>query len=73
MSIEGWASINGHQYSNMIFIKGIRMICLPSAQAGSLCHQIPWDRLTESQGKENFARGSMGYILSWFAWQGAMV
>ena len=28
MSIEGWASINGHQYYNMIFIKDIRMICL---------------------------------------------
>jgi hypothetical protein len=62
MSIEDWVSINGHQHSNMIFIKDIRMIYLryhfSSAQAGSLCHQIPWDRLTESQGKETFARGS---------------
>jgi hypothetical protein len=63
MRLEGWASINGHQYSDMIFIKGIRMICLryhfSSAQAGSLWHQISWDRLTESQGKETFARGSL--------------
>jgi hypothetical protein len=46
----------------MIFIKDSRMIYLryrlSAAQAGSLCHQIPWDRLTESQGKETFARGS---------------
>jgi hypothetical protein len=48
----------------MIFIKDIRMIYLryhlSAAQAGSLCYQIPWDRLTESQGKETFARGSTG-------------
>jgi len=46
----------------MIFFKDIRMIYLryhlSAAQAGSLCYQIPWDRLTESQGKETFARGS---------------
>jgi hypothetical protein len=64
MRIEGWASINGHQYSDMIFIKDIMMICLryhfSSAQAGSLCHQISWDRLTEYQGKETFARGFFG-------------
>jgi hypothetical protein len=46
MSIEGRASINGRQYSNMIFIKDIRMICLRyhllSAQAGK---PVPPDSL----------------------------
>jgi hypothetical protein len=63
MSSKDWVSINGHQYFNMTFIKDIRTIYLryqlSSAQAGSLCHQIPWFRLTESQGKETFARGSI--------------
>jgi hypothetical protein len=67
MSIKDWASINGHQHSNMIFIKDIMMIYLryhlSAAQAGSLCYQIPSDRLTESQGKETFARGSIGYSI----------
>jgi hypothetical protein len=70
MSIKDWASINGHQYYNMIFIKDIKMIYLnyylSSAQAGSLCHQIPWDRLAESQGKETFARGSFGIRYNWW-------
>jgi hypothetical protein len=38
MSIAGWASLNGHQYSDMPFINDIKMICLrydlSSAQAG---------------------------------------
>jgi hypothetical protein len=46
MSIEGWASIKGHQYSNIIFIKDIRMIGLryhlSSAQAGK---PVPPDSL----------------------------
>src|SRR3989339_1497749 len=36
-----------------------------SAQAGSLCHQIPWDRLMESRWKEIFARGSLGNCFSY--------
>jgi hypothetical protein len=46
MSIAGWASIKGHQYSDMTFIKDIGMICLryhlSSAQAGK---PVPPDSL----------------------------
>jgi hypothetical protein len=62
MWVEGRCSIKNLQFFKMLFIKNIKLISFKfnplSAQAGSLCHQLPWDRLMESQWKGTFARGS---------------